>query len=192
MARAPRPVFPGGLYQINTRGNRRCAIYRDDYDRRHWFGLLARTVKRFRWRCFAYVAMTTHYHVFVLTPEPNLSRGMEYLNGRYAKDFNGRYRLRGHLFEQRFFSNVVESEEEVFDVLRYIALNPVKAGICARPADYPWSSYQAVVGDVPAPSFLDVKWVLALFGDDPRQAAIRFAEFVAAGWPERPRPVPGT
>ena len=89
-------------------------------------------------------------------------------------------------------SNVVESEEEVFDVLRYIALNPVKAGICARPADYPWSSYQAVVGDVPAPSFLDVKWVLALFGDDPRQAAVRFAEFVAAGWPERPRPVPGT
>lgn len=125
--------------------------------------------------------MTTHYHAFVKTPEPNLSTGMQFLNGGFAKDFNGRYRLQGHLFEQRFTSVVVESDEQALQLARYIFLNPLEAGICTRPLDYPWSTLGATAGLDPRPRFLTIRWLLSLFADDPREAALRLVEFVSAG-----------
>ena len=92
----------------------------------------------------AYCLMTNHFHLLITTPAPNLSVGMHHLNGEYAKYFNERHSFDGHLFERRFESRLVESEEYFADALCYIAFNPVKAGLCAHPREWRWSSFFGV------------------------------------------------
>ncbi len=89
--------------------------------------------------------MSNHFHLLVETPEPNLSFGMQRLKSGYAGYFNERHSLVGHLFQQRFDSRLIETEKHLEKTLRYIALNPVKAGLCDHPAEWPWSSFYGAV-----------------------------------------------
>jgi putative transposase len=114
--------------------------------------------------------MTNHYHAVVITPEPNVGGGMKRLNGLYAQNFNRRHGLRGHLFEDRYRSIDVVSEEHLVTLLHYVVLNPVQSGLCAGPDQWPWSSYGATVGATPAPRFLDVAGVLRWFDGDTDRA----------------------
>jgi REP element-mobilizing transposase RayT len=98
-------------------------------------------VHRYGWRIHAYCLMTNHFHLLVETPDANLSRGMQRLNSEYATYFNTRFAHVGHLFQQRFVSRLIESEHYFLEALRYIAFNPVRAGLCEHPADWPWSSF---------------------------------------------------
>ncbi len=93
---------------------------------------------------YAYCLMTNHFHLLVQTPQPNLSQGMQRLNSEYAGYFNERHRLDGHLFQQRFDSRLIETDEYFADAMRYIAFNPVRAGLCGHPAEWPWSSFFGV------------------------------------------------
>jgi putative transposase len=77
--------------------------------------------------------MNNHYHLLVRTPEANIAKGMHYINMMYARIFNQRHELSGHLFERRYFSVLVESQEHLVELFRYIALNPVRGGLCLRP-----------------------------------------------------------
>jgi REP element-mobilizing transposase RayT len=88
--------------------------------------------------------LTNHFHLLFETPKPNLSDGMHRLNHIYAMYFNGRYGFDGHLFDKRFGSRLVETEQHWLKARRYIAFNPVKAGLCAHPRDWPWSSFYGV------------------------------------------------
>jgi REP element-mobilizing transposase RayT len=141
MARARRVQIAGGIYHVTARGNRRQAIYQDDDDRRRFLGVRDRVVHRYGWRIHAYCLMTNHFHLLVETPDANLSRGMQRLNSEYATYFNTRFAHVGHLFQQRFVSRLIESEHYFLEALRYIAFNPVRAGLCEHPADWPWSSF---------------------------------------------------
>jgi REP element-mobilizing transposase RayT len=85
--------------------------------------------------------MTNHFHLLIDTPTPTLSDGMQRLKCNYAAYFNERYSLEGHLFQQRFDSRLIETEEHLFNSLSYIALNPVRAGLCDDPSEWPWSSF---------------------------------------------------
>lgn len=121
--------------------------------------------------------MTTHYHLLLTTPEPNLAIGMHSINGIYAKTFNRRHGEAGHVFERRYHSVLVEQEEHFLEVFRYLALNPVRAGICGRPEEWPWSSYPAAIGRVPPPPFLSLDRVVRTFCldvDHGREALARF------------------
>ena len=178
MARDERPQIPGGLYHVNTRGNRRAPIYLDDDDRVYFLALVAKAVARMRWSCHAYCLMTNHYHLLVETHEPTISSGMELLNGQFARGFNAKYGLRGHVFEERFHHELVEDDVHLLEGNRYIVRNPVRAGLCASPREWRWSSCAATAGLAPAPAFLGVDAVLAMFGRDPRAARRRYAEFV--------------
>ena len=104
--------------------------------------------------------MGTHYHVFVTTPEPDLAAGMQWLNSRYARWFNHCNDRFGHLHAGRYHSELIESESHAAAVARYIPNNPRRAGICADPATYRWSSYAATLGLAPRPAFLDDEWLL--------------------------------
>jgi hypothetical protein len=106
---------------------------------------------------------------------------MQYLNARYAEWFNWRHGYSGHLFQGRFWSELVDSDEYLFEVARYIVLNPVRAGICRHPLDWPWSSYAATVGVAPSPAFLTYEWLLELFATDLRKARTAYAAFVSEG-----------
>lgn len=144
MPRPPRFQPPGGTFHVTSRGNRRQAIYRDDLDRELFLGLFNRVVRLRRWQYLAYCLMTNHFHLVIETPEESLSTGMHQLNGRYARKFNERHTLDGHLFEGRFRSTLVETDDQLDDTLRYVAFNPVRAGLCKHPADWPWSSFRGV------------------------------------------------
>ena len=100
-----------------------------------------RVVRRYGWGLHAHCLMTNHFHLLVETPEPNLSEGMHRLNGGYAHYFNDRYELDGHLFDRRFGSRLVETDEDFAGALSYIAFNPVKAGLCDHPWEWRWSSF---------------------------------------------------
>jgi REP-associated tyrosine transposase len=139
--RPPREQIPGELYHLTANGVRRTALFRDDADRRTFLWLLARAVTRYRWTCAAYCLLTTHYHLLIRLRRPNMSDGMQWLNSCYAQRFNRRHAELGHAFRSRYHSVWIERETHALEVVRYIALNPVRAGTCPRAREWPWSSY---------------------------------------------------
>jgi REP element-mobilizing transposase RayT len=163
---------------VTANGVARSALFRDDIDRGRFIDLLAGVVARFEWTCHAYCVMTTHYHLLVQTPVPNLSAGMQRLNSCYVQQFNRRHREEGARLKRRFDDVLVKSESHALELFRYISMNPVRAEIRSRPEQWKWSSYAAHIGQAPCPPFLTLEWVRAYFGSNPRRAAERLASFV--------------
>jgi REP element-mobilizing transposase RayT len=156
MARRARIQAAGAHYHVGVRGNDRRDVFTSDEDRDSFLVTLGDVVERCRWRCYGYCLMTSHYHLVLTTPEPNLGAGMGRLNQLYAQWFNRRHDRVGHLFQERHRSHVIETDERLLAVNRYVPAHPVRAGLCELPEDWPWSSAAAMAGRAPAPSFLDV------------------------------------
>ena len=171
MARPPRILAADAIYHLTCRGVRKLPIYETDRDRALFLALLRLTLQRFRWRCHTYCLMPNHFHLLAETSEPNLSAGMHWLNTAYARNFNKRHGYSGHLFDRRFYAGLVEGDVQFAMRARYIDLNPVRAGLCEQPADWPWSGYR----------FQTTSTLLALFGSDPIRAASEYARFVRDG-----------
>ena len=156
----------------------RQAIYRDDVDRRHFLTLLDDVVARHDWACHAFVLMSTHYHLVVRIVEPDLALGMQRLNSCYAQHFNRRHGETGHRFERRYHSALVETDAHAIELVRYLALNPVRAGVCQDPGAWPWSSYTALIRGSTIPGCLAKEWLLTYFGRDRARAFRRLQSFV--------------
>lgn len=181
-----RVQYPGAIYHITTRGNAKQPIFRDTHDRAMLLDTLGESVDRCAWHCHAYCLMGNHYHLLVETREPTLSKGMRHLNGVYTQRFNKRHDRVGHLFQGRFKSILVEKEQHLLEVARYVVLNPVRSGAVAAPAQWRWSSYRATAGHDRSPPFLTTQWLLSQFSDDERVARQAYIRFVA----ERTVPCP--
>jgi len=181
MARPLRIEYPGALYHVTSRGNRREQIYADDEDRVAFLDVFVSVVRRFGWVCHAYCLMGNHYHLLIETPEPNLSRGMRQLNGVYTQRFNQRHRSVGHVFQGRYKAVLVEKEAHLLEVCRYVVLNPVRAGVVSHPSQWRWSNYRATAGLRKPPEFLTTDWVLAQFGHRRAAAAHAYRQFVREG-----------
>jgi len=189
MSRPLRLEYPGSFWHVTQRGNEQRDIFLDDHDRRRMLTLLGDTVRRVGWQLYTYTLMTNHYHLALeLTRERTLSRGMHWLDGKYVQYFNRRYARVGHLFQGRYKAQLVDKEEYFLTALRYIALNPVRAGIVASPGDYEWSSYRATAGLSPAPPWLAIDRVLSCFGPEPGVACAEYRKFVEAGIGDPTRP----
>lgn len=180
MPRKPRIEVEDGIFHVATRSVDEAFAYRGIPDRLDFMHFLWTTVGAYGWNCQSYCLMGTHYHLIVQTPRANLSAGMQMLNGRYAQRFNWRHRRRGHLFGARFMSVPVEDEAHLMAAHRYVARNPVRAGLCAHASDWRWSSYRAVVGLEEPPFFLDVKGALTTFGGFGTSAAVVYARTVSS------------
>jgi putative transposase len=139
MARPLRSDLPDGIYHVTTRGVDGTPIVRDDDDRRLFLVRLADVVSRFDWLVHALCLMNTHYHLVLETTRVSLSNGMKRLNGVYAQAFNERHARSGHLFGDRFWSSVIETEEHFSAACWYVVYNPVQAGLCEEPEDWPWT-----------------------------------------------------
>jgi REP element-mobilizing transposase RayT len=163
---------------VTARGNRRQEIFLDSDDYGRFLVLLDELTRRRGWLGYGYCLLSNHFHLVVETPEPDISAGMQWLNGRFAQSFNHRHALDGHLFQGRFHTVLVEGDWHLLEVSRYVALNPVKAGLCRHPRHWRWSSYSAIVGREPPRSFLAPRRVLSLFGSTVREARGRFEAFV--------------
>ena len=166
---------------MNTRGNRRGLIVLDDCDCETFLTIADNVVARHELICITYCVMGTHYHLLVETTNEDLSRAMERLNGLYARSFNRRHGLSGHVFERRFHSELVERDSHLLEACRYIVLNPVRAGICELPEEWPWSSHNAVLGLAPPPPFFSPSRVLSYFHHDPDLAREAYRRFVLNG-----------
>jgi putative transposase len=180
MGRERRIEVPGGVYHLGSRGNRGCAIYVDDLERKAFLRMLDRIARRHRWNIGTYCLMTNHYHLLI-TIESGLSDGMRELNGGFSSWTNAKNDLEGHLFRNRFWYEPIETEEHYLETVRYIVLNPVRAGICALPDQWRWSSYRALAGLEFAPPFLAANDLLRRFGDSPAAARAAYRVFVSEG-----------
>jgi len=181
MARPLRIEYDGGLYHITSRGDGREDIYLTDVDREGFIHLLGDVCERFGWLCYAYCLMDNHYHLLIETPEANLSRGMRQLNGVYTQRFNRQHGRCGHVFQGRYKAIVVQKEAYLLELCRYVALNPVRAGMVNDVADWSWSSFRATSGLTKPPAWLAVDEALNWFGNQRRQAMKRYMNFVQEG-----------
>ena len=165
------------MFHVFARGNDKRRIYRDDVDRRTYLRLLRGTTKHCRWRLLAYCLMENHVHLLIETPNANLGAGLHRIHGAYAKRFHARHGSSGHVFQDRFGSVRVKTDEQLWTVAVYIAMNPVEAGLCRDPAEWPWSSHHAVLTGT-GPDWIDIPRLLDYFaaagGDGKRRYAAAF------------------
>jgi REP element-mobilizing transposase RayT len=146
MARKLRLQYPGAIYHLMSRGDRREPVFLDDADRPLFLCTLAEACAKTDWQVHAYCLMNNHFHLVVETPKANLVAGMKWLLGTYTARFNRKHKLFGHLFSGRYKSLLVDNSGNGYlkTVCDYVHLNPVRAGLL-RPgqalAAFSWSSY---------------------------------------------------
>lgn len=155
MSRPLRIEFPGAIYHVTSRGDRRELVYRDDADRVAQIDIIARAMDRFDAQVLAYCQMDNHFHLVLHTRRANLSRLMRHVNGVYTQTFNRRHGLAGHLFQGRFKAILVDRDAYLLALCRHVERNPVAAGLVARAEAWPWSSCRAHLGLAATPPWLD-------------------------------------
>jgi len=183
-ARPLRVQYPGAFYHVMNRGNAYSDIFNDVQDNQLFFELLEETVEQWKIRIHAFCLMSNHYHMLIETPHANLSRAMRHINGVYTQRHNKRWKRDGHIFRGRYKAILVEDEAYLVELLRYIHLNPVEAGLAKSPESYKWSSHSRYLGKD------DLKWLttgllLSYFGRQKNRARRKLVEFVKDGIPEK-------
>jgi REP element-mobilizing transposase RayT len=164
VSRRRRDNDAGDTHHVFTRGVARAPVVLDDEDYERGLRLLSDAAGKFELECHAWCFLSNHTHLLLTSPLGNLSDAMRWYCSRAAQTFNLRHERAGHVFQGRFGSRLVESERYMLEVIRYIPLNPVRAGICRRPEEWMWSSYAATAGLRPAPPFLTPAPLLDDFG----------------------------
>jgi len=189
MARPLRIEYPGAVYHITARGNRKADIYLGSSDRYKFLQILEETVANYNWLCHAYCLMNNHYHLLIETPEANLSEGMRQLNGVYTQHFNRSNESVGHLFQGRFKSILVEKESYLLELCRYIVCNPVRANLCKAPKNWKWSSYNPTAYGRNVPDLLTTDWLLSRFSSKVSTARELYIDFVQDGLSKNKSPL---
>jgi putative transposase len=183
MARKPRLFYPGAVYHVLLRGNAGQDIFFEKRDREYFYRLLQEGQEKFGHCIHAFCLMDTHVHLALQVAEIALSRIMQSLGQRYTGWVNRQQKRKGHLFQGRYKALLIDADAYLLELVRYIHLNPVRAGLVGRVEEYPWSSYFAYVGGNKLP-WLSTDWVLSQFSSRRSTARKRFREFMREGYGE--------
>ena len=181
MGRPVRIEYPGALYHITSRGNEKKEIFLTDEDRAKFLNILRDYHERYGILVHAYVLLDNHYHLILETPRGNLLKVMHGLNGSYTGYFNRKYRRVGHLLQGRYRAILVDKDEYLLPLSRYVHLNPVRAGIVESPEKYPWSSYGGYIGKAKKEDWVEYTWVLSQFDRGLERAEKKYKGYVAEG-----------
>ena len=152
-------------------------------DYRVFLATLASVIPRYEWQMLTYCLMPNHVHLLVRTPEPTLSKGMRTLTGIYARRFNTAHDRSGRVFEGRFQSALIESEEHLQRAFRYIAASPVETGLANDPSAWPWSAHEFLLGHRRPVAWLDVHRAMECFGANLRAGRRSYTRAVEASLP---------
>ncbi|SDE00302.1 hypothetical protein SPACI_055620 [Sporomusa acidovorans DSM 3132] len=175
MPRTARKKSNSGIYHIMIRGINRQTIFEDDEDRIKFID----TVKNYKQKCgfniFAYCLMDNHVHLILKENDEPIEKLMKRIGVSYVYWYNLKYKRTGHLFQDRYKSQVIEDDSYLLSVIRYIHQNPIKANITTSMGKYPWSSYAEYIGH---PTITDINFVLEIFSSNPKKARELFAEYM--------------
>jgi len=178
MARALRIEYAGAHYHVLNRGNGGEDVFEQQQDKENFLCYVGEAAAKYRLSVHTYCLMSNHYHILVETHEPNLSAAMQWLNISYAGWYNKKHNRRGHIFQGRFKAYLLEADEYLATVSRYIHLNPVRARLVEKPAQYSWSSYGYFAGEGKAPEWLKTRGVLEFFNARTAKAKAAYRGFV--------------
>ncbi len=186
MARKARIHILGGLYHVMLRGNGGQDIFFSRDDRYRMFFLIQEGVERFGHRVHAFCLMGNHIHLAIQVSDIPLSKIMQNLSFRYTRWINSSQKRMGHLFQGRYKALLVDKDSYLLELVRYIHLNPVRAGLVGTPSDYEWSGHRAYLGKEHIP-WLTCDSVLAQFGDTVKSGREQYANFVMGTIDEKHR-----
>lgn len=135
-------IAPEKTYHVVCRGINQKRIFRGARDYKKLLAIIKKAKKMYNFYLYSYNFLSNHIHLFIETKDISISKIMHYINGCYAGYFNHRNKRSGHLFQDRFYASLIDTESYFWAVSAYIDLNAVRAGLVKNPEDYPWSSYQ--------------------------------------------------
>ncbi len=163
-SRKPRIWYPYAEYHITSRGNRKDEIFRGIEDYKTFLQILKEAIQHLdnQYEVISYCLMTNHVHIQIKTKERHIKELMMRVNKFYAKYFNNKYNYVGHLFQQRYGSQLIDNDKYSLDVSKYIHLNPVRANIVKTPEQYIWSSYCMYIGKEKE-KFINSETILSYF-----------------------------
>ena len=178
MARSAREKSASGIYHVMVRGINRQDIFFDDEDYQRFLETMKRVKENRRCAIYGYCLMGNHVHLILHEKAEELSVIMQRIGTSYAWWYNQKYDRVGHVFQNRFQSETVETEAYLLGVLRYIHNNPVKAKLVARPEEYRWSSCQAYYEQKDSEGLLQASFILDILNSSREVANKQFAEFM--------------
>lgn len=146
MPRKRRVWYPGAMYHISCRGNRKSDLFLDDKDREMYLNILKDAKDRYDFKYLGYCLMENHVHLHIETVADQIWNIMQIINSTYASYFNARYNKVGHVFQGRYASKIIKGYIHNLYVSKYVHLNPVEAKMVIKPLDYKWSSYSVYLG----------------------------------------------
>lgn len=177
MPRQPRLHSPSGIYHVMMRGNEKKDIFIVDEDREKLLDILFNKKIVSKYKLFAYCLMDNHIHLVMREIDEDLALCLKRIAVSYACYFNKKYFRVGHLFQDRFKSECIESENHLLSAIRYVHNNPVKAKLSIKPCDYPWSSYRSYISIHNNDLLTDKDEILSLFSQNNKYAVREFVSF---------------
>ncbi len=181
MARLPRISAEQYYYHVFSRGNNRGTIFFEPSDYERFLKNLDRFGTKFRFKLYAYCLLPNHFHLLLRPGKVELSKVMQTLMTAYSMYINKKHDRVGHVFGGRFKSIIVGEEQYLLELIRYIHLNPVRAGLVDRAESYPWSSYLKYMSTGDGTPKVETGEMLGFFANDSFGQKQKFQEFVEAG-----------
>jgi putative transposase len=191
MTRPLRIQYPDAFYHVTCRGNERKEIFRDREDRNTFFKLLDRSLAVFEVNLLTYALMPNHFHILVCTPKGNLSEFMRHFNISYTGAFNRKYSRSGHLYQGRYKALLIDADNYLLEVSRYIHLNPLRMK-SKEPLEQRWNdllsgddtSLSGYINQRSRKEFVHYTMVLNYFSGDNRKSINQYRKFVEDGFRE--------
>lgn len=178
MARKPRIEFEGALYHVITRGNQKQRIFKNKEDYAKYLEILADYKEKHKYFLYAYALMNNHVHLLVETQEVPLSKILQGINQRYTMYFNWKYRTLGHLFQGRYKAILCDKDQYLLTLIKYIHLNPLRAGVVKSPEEYQWSSHHVYTGISDERGIVDKDKVLGIFSENIARARRQYKDYM--------------
>ncbi len=179
MGRRPRVEIKGGVYHVIQRGNNREYIFSENDDKRYLLEMVNHYKEVMNFKLLGYVFMDNHYHMVLKTLDARLQDIMHRINSKYSKYYNYHNERTGHVFENRYKGIIVYDQRYLFSLLRYVHQNPVKAKMCERVKDYPWSS-DSFYRKNRRGGIVDIDYILNMFSRNRQQAINAYSRFMDA------------